>query len=345
MTDAAALEAILLVGGEGTRLRPLTLTTPKPLLPVAGEPFLLHQIAALRRAGVTHVVLATSYRAEVFRDTIGDGAALGLRVTHVHEQRPLGTGGAIRNASLGLQGQADDPVVILNGDVLSGHDLRGQVAFHRQVDADVTLHLVEVDDARAYGCVPTDTEGRVTAFLEKMPDPVTRWVNAGAYVFRRSVIDSIPADTVVSVERETFPRLLADGRDVWAWKQSAYWCDVGTPEALIRCSADVVNGLAPGAVPQSPPARIAPDAVIAPDAMLDGGTSIGSGAEIGAGCTVRRSIVMPHAHVGAGAVIGSSIVGVGASVGAGAELVDVVLADGAAVPPHGRPAPGSRIEA
>lgn len=343
MTDRATLEAILLVGGEGTRLRPLTLTTPKPLLPVAGVPFLLHQIAALRRAGVTHVVLATSYRAEVFHGTLGDGSSLGLSITYVHEDHPLGTGGAIRNASVGLHGGPDDAVVVLNGDVLSGHDLAGQVAFHRRVDADLTLHLVEVDDARAYGCVPTDADGRVTAFLEKMPEPVTRWINAGAYVFRRSVIDAIPVDQVVSVERETFPQLLAEDRDVRAWKQTAYWCDVGTPEALIRCSADVVEGVAPGAVPQSVPARVAPDAIVASDAVIDGGSSVGAGVRIGAKCIVRRAIVMPDALIGAGARVEASVVGAGAQVGAGAVLVDVVLADGATVPPETRPATGSRL--
>jgi mannose-1-phosphate guanylyltransferase len=235
--------------------------------------------------------------------------------------------------------------VVLNGDVLSGHDLAGQVAFHREVDADVTMHLVEVDDARAYGCVPTDADGRVTAFLEKMPDPVTRWINAGAYVFRRSVVDVIPADQVVSVERETFPQLLAAGRSVHAWKQTAYWCDVGTPEALIRCSADVVNGVAPGAVPPSAPASVAADAVVAAGAVVDGGTSVGSGATVGAGCTVRRAIVMPQARIGAGARVESSIVGAAAEVGAEATLVDVVLADGAVVRQQGRPVPGSRIGA
>ena len=147
----------------------------------------------------------------------------------------------------GLRSGPDDPVVILNGDVLSGHDLAGQIDFHVSVDADVTLHLVEVADARAYGCVPTDDEDRVSAFLEKMENPVSSWVNAGAYVFRRSVIDAIPPGEVVSVERDTFPSLLASGRDVRAWKETAYWCDVGTPEALVRCSADVVLGVAPSA--------------------------------------------------------------------------------------------------
>lgn len=350
--ERGALEAILLVGGEGTRLRPLTLTTPKPLLPVAGVPFLTHQLATLRRAGVGHVVLATSYRAEVFHDTFGDGTSLGLSITYLHEEQPLGTGGAIRNASDGLGSASDDPVVILNGDVLSGHDLAGQIDFHRRVGADATLHLVEVDDARAYGCVPTDEENRVTAFLEKMPEPVTRWINAGAYVFRRSVIDTIPSGRVVSVERETFPQLLAEGRDVRAWKQSAYWCDVGTPEALVRCSADVVTGVAMGAgaagagdaSATSASAWTAPGVVVPSDAVVDAGSSVGPATSLGAGCTVRRSIVMRGAVIGSGARLESSVVGAGATVGAGAVLVDVVLADGAVVEPGARPTPGSRLE-
>jgi mannose-1-phosphate guanylyltransferase len=340
-------EAVLLVGGQGTRLRPLTLTTPKPLLPVAGLPFLTHQLAALRQAGVEHVVLATSYRAEVFEDTFGDGSPLGLRLTYLHEDVPLGTGGAIRNAASGLGSAPDDPVVILNGDVLSGHDLSGQIDFHCSVDADVTLHLVEVADARAYGCVPTDDEGRVTAFLEKMDDPVTSWVNAGAYVFRRSVIDEIPPSEVVSVERDTFPQLLACGRDVRAWRETAYWCDVGTPEALIRCSADVVLGVAPSAALMHPHGEAwFGDADRPPaDVQVSGGSAVAAGVGIGPGAVIDTSIVMPGASIGAGATVTRSVIGAEAVVGAGAVIVDSVLADHATVDTGVTLEPGSRVEA
>ena len=186
------LEAILLVGGQGTRLRPLTLSAPKPLLPTAGVPFLCHQFARAAAAGVTHVVLATSYRAEMFRECFGDGAEFGLSLEYVHEDTPLGTAGGIRNAAARLRGGPDDPVVVLNGDILSGHDLGAQVETHRKADAAVTLHLVEVPDPARFGCVPTDPAGRVTAFLEKTPNPVTNRINAGCYVFTRRVIDAIP---------------------------------------------------------------------------------------------------------------------------------------------------------
>src|ERR1700759_3237964 len=161
------LEAILLVGGKGTRLRPLTLSAPKPLLPTAGVPFLCHQFARAAAAGISHVVLGTSYRAEMFREAFGDGRALGLSIDYVCEEVALGAGGGIRNAASLLRSGPDDPVVILNGDVLSGHDLGAQLDMHRKAEAAVTLHLVEVPDPAAFGCVPTDPSGRGTGFLEE----------------------------------------------------------------------------------------------------------------------------------------------------------------------------------
>jgi mannose-1-phosphate guanylyltransferase len=340
-------EAVVLVGGEGTRLRPLTLTTPKPLLPVAGVPFITHQLAALRGAGIDHVVLATSYRADVFTEILGSGQALGLTITYLTEDDPRGTGGAIRNAAQGLQSSANDPIVILNGDVLSGHDIGGQLAFHESVHADVTLHLVEVDDARAYGCVPSDADGRVTAFLEKMDNPVTSWINAGAYVFRRSTIDEIPEGRVVSVERETFPELLREGCDIRAWRESAYWCDVGTPEALVRCSADIVQGIAPTAAERRPPAAawVADGDRLPDDAIVTGGSAVGTGAHVGSGVLVDGSIVMTGAVIDERAQVVRSVVGATARVGAGARLVGAVLADGAQVAPGAVLVDGERVDA
>ena len=247
------LEAILLVGGQGTRLRPLTIGTPKPLLPTAGVPFLAHQFAKAAAAGITHVVLATAYRASMFAECFGDGAAFGLEISYVHEAEPLGTGGAIRNAASGLRSGPDSPVVVLNGDILSGHDISAQIDLHRKSDAAVTLHLVEVPDPARFGCVPTDPEGRVTAFLEKTPNPVTNRINAGCYVFRRSVIDEIPPGQVISVERVTFPDLIGAGALVMGYPDSSYWLDVGTPEAFVQGSCDLVRGrLASAAVPGVP---------------------------------------------------------------------------------------------
>lgn len=194
MTEAR--EAILLVGGKGTRLRPLTVHTPKPMVPAAGVPFLTHQLARARAAGVEHIVLATSYLAEVFEPYFGDGSSLGLSIEYVTEHEPLGTGGAIRNVASRLASGPDEPVLIFNGDILTGLDIRALVTSHATSGADVSLHLTRVEDPRAFGLVPTDATGRVTAFLEKPQTPeeiVTDQINAGAYIFRRSVIDTIPA--------------------------------------------------------------------------------------------------------------------------------------------------------
>jgi len=323
------LEAVLLVGGRGTRLRPLTVTTPKPMLAVAGVPFLQHQIATLHDAGVDHVVLATSYRPAVFQDYFGDGSAFGLRLECVEEVEPLGTGGAIRNVAGLLDSGPDDPVVILNGDVLSGHDLAGQVAQHRAHDADVTLHLVEVEDARAFGCVPTDVDGRVEAFLEKMPEPVTRWVNAGAYVFRRSVVDSIPAGLPVSVERETFPGLLDSGASVWGFKQTAYWLDLGTPAAFVRGSCDLVLGAVSSSALPGPvgPALLLPGASVLGSARVHGGSVVGAGAVVADGAVVDGSVLLDGCTVGAGAEVVASVVGAGARVGARTVVRQSVIGD------------------
>jgi mannose-1-phosphate guanylyltransferase len=235
-------EAILLVGGFGTRLRPLTNHRPKPMLPIASLPVTEHQLAMAQRAGIKRIVLATSYLSEVFIPYFGDGSKWGMEIKYAIEKEPLGTGGAIRNAAKELAGEQQ--VVIFNGDVLSSHNLKAQIDLHIKTDADVTLHLTPVEDARAYGCVPTDTDGRVTAFLEKMENPVTNTINAGCYVFDKSVIESIPENEVISVERQTFPDLISANKKVMGFIEKAYWLDIGTPNALMKGSRDLVNGIA-----------------------------------------------------------------------------------------------------
>ena len=339
------LEAILLVGGKGTRLRPLTLSAPKPLLPTAGVPFLAHQLARAAEFGITHVVLATSYRAEMFAEAFGDGAEFGLSIDYVHESEPLGTGGGIRNAASLLRGGPDDPVVVLNGDVLSAHDLPAQVDLHRKREAAVTLHLVEVDDPSRYGCVPTDAAGRVTAFLEKTPHPVSNRINAGCYVFRRSVIDQIPAGQVVSVERDTFPGLIDADAVVMGYAESAYWLDVGTPEAFVRGSCDLVLGRMPSPAVPGPcgESLLLAGATVAGDARLSGGTVAGAGSAVGTGAVVHGSVIFASATIGAGAVVRDSIVGRGATIAEGAVLDGAVIGDGAFVGPGNELARGIRV--
>jgi mannose-1-phosphate guanylyltransferase len=327
------LEAILLVGGQGTRLRPLTVDRPKQLVPCAGVPFLAHQLARAAACGITRVVLATCFRAELFAAEFGDGSRLGLELDYIEEDVPLGTGGAIRNAASRLRGGPDDPVVVLNGDLLSGHDLGAQLDMHEKADAAVTLHLVEVDDPTRFGCVPTDPGGRVTAFLEKTPDPVTNRINAGCYVFRRRFIDQMPAGTVLSVERETFPQLIEAGEVVMGYIDTSYWLDVGTPEAFVRGSCDLVLGRMPSSVLPGPSGP----ALVLPGARIDAGTTITGGSVIGADCVVEAgavidgAVVFDGAVIAADAVISASIVGLGARIGAGVILDGAVIGDRAQI--------------
>ncbi len=340
------LEAIVLVGGQGTRLRPLTLSAPKPLLPTAGVPFLAHLLARAAAGGVTHVVLATCYKADMFAESFGDGSAFGLSIDYVQEDVPLDTGGGIRNAAASLRGAGPgDPVVVFNSDVLSGHDLRAQIDLHDKTEAAVTLHLVEVDDPSRFGVVPIDETGRVTAFLEKTPNPVTNLINAGCYVFRREVIDQIPACRRVSVERDTFPGLIESGQLVMGYPESAYWIDVGTPQTFVRGSCDLVLGELPAPAlpgPHGPMLRLA-GAEIAPDASVSGGTTIGAGASIGAGAVVSGSVLFDDARIGEHATVRDSIVGRGAVIAPGAVLNDAVIGDGAYIGPGNELAHGIRV--
>lgn len=339
------LEAVLLVGGKGTRLRPLTVSAPKPMLPTAGVPFTAHQLARARDAGVGHVVLATSYRAEVFEEYFGDGSGFGLELTYVHETEPLGTGGGIRNVADCLRSKPDEPVLIFNGDVLSGVDLRRQVETHRGSGAEVTLHLVEVDDPRAFGVVPTDESGRVTAFLEKTQDPPTNRINAGCYVFNRGVIDAIPSGRPVSVEHETFPGLLAAGALVRGFVDSSYWLDLGTPAAFVQGSCDLVRGRIESSALPGPVGEylLLDGATVSERATVSGGTTLGRDVVVAEDAQVTSSVVFDGARIGAGAVIVESIVGRNAVVGAGCELSGVVLGDGVTLGERNELRSGARV--
>jgi len=303
-----ARSAILLVGGMGTRLHPLTLQTPKPMLPVAGVPFTEHQIRKAREAGITEIVLATSFKAELFEPYFGDGSAFGIAIKYAVEKEPLGTGGAIRNAANMLSG--DGAVAIFNGDVLSSHDLAAQLAFHDEMNADVTLYLTEVPDARAFGAVELDGQNRVLAFNEKMENPPTNIINAGCYTFSRATLEKIPHGQVVSVERETFPALLNAGQRVFGFVDRGYWLDIGTPAALLKASADLIAGRAfSAATPASNGEFLAlPGAQIDPSAQVGGGSVIGAGAKVGPGARISGSIIGDGAEVGERATLINSFV-------------------------------------
>jgi mannose-1-phosphate guanylyltransferase len=310
--------AILLVGGFGTRLMPLTKNTPKPMLTVAGVPVTEHQIAMAKAAGISEIVLATSYLSDVFIPYFGDGSKWGIKIKYAVEKEPLGTGGAIRNAAQLLD--SNESVVILNGDVLSSHDLGEQIRQHEANDADVTLHLTEVQDARAFGCVPTDSNGRVTAFLEKMENPVTNQINAGCYVFNPRVVSTIPLNTVVSVERETFPELVTSGAKVFGYVENAYWLDIGTPRALLKASIDIVQ--------RNGEFLAMPGSSIDPTAVISGGSCIGANSTVGAGAVIQGSIVEAGCVIGQDSRIMDSFVAAGARVENGSTIASSFVMNG-----------------
>ena len=306
--------AILLVGGMGSRLMPLTKSTPKPMLSVAGVPFTEHQIRKAADAGISEIVLATSYKSELFEPYFGDGDKFGIKIKYAVEKTALGTGGGIKNASFLLENC--DEIVIFNGDVLSGHSLKNQLDFHRKNKAEVTLYLTEVKDARAYGCVELSADKQVESFNEKMENPKSNLINAGCYVFNPKIIEQIAADKVVSIERETFPALLASGIKVVGYVDNSYWLDIGTPAALVKASADLILGKISSSATPSHSA----------DCLIFDSATIGSGSNINNGSVIESRVI-----VESNCQISGSIIGTGAKIGSNCQIVDSIIAPGAQI--------------
>src|SRR4051794_7324168 len=269
------MKAVVLVGGEGTRLRPLTLTTPKPLLPIVNQPFLERQLVWLADHGVDEVVLSMGYLPDAFhahfRDESGADTFRGMRLRSAVEDEPLGTAGAIRFAADGM----DERFIVCNGDVLTGLDLSAMVEFHDDRNAEVTIALTRVEDPSAFGVVPTNDDGGVIAFVEK-PAPgkaPSNWINAGTYVLEPAFVRRIPPRLNVSVERETFPRMLARPGLLYGYQSDAYWLDIGTPEKYLEAHADALAGR-----PSMPPASGARE--IEPGVWIQGDATIEPGAHV-----------------------------------------------------------------
>jgi mannose-1-phosphate guanylyltransferase len=336
------IDAVVLVGGRGTRLRPLTLSAPKPMLPTAGVPFLTHLFSRIKQAGIEHIVLGTAYQAEVFEKHFGDGAEWGLDIDYVVEEVPLGTGGAIRNVADKLH---HDTALIFNGDILSGVDLNALVARHRAASAEVTLHLTRVPDPRMFGCVCTDERDRVTAFLEKDPHPVTDQINAGTYVFTRSVVEAIPSGRPVSVERETFPGLLSDGALMIGHLDSTYWRDLGQPADFVSGSADLVLGSAPTQALPGPVGEclVLDGATIATTAQVFGGTSVGRDCIVGSHAIVDGAVLFDGVNIGPGAIVRRSVIGTNAVIGEAATIIDAIIGDRAHVGDRNELLHGARV--
>src|SRR4051794_13453585 len=232
------MQAVILVGGEGTRLRPLTVTVPKPVLPLVDRPFLVYMLEWLRRHGVDDVIMSCGFLATSVRNVLGDGSHLGLRLRFVEEPEPRGTAGALKYA----EDLLDERFLMLNGDVLTDIDLTAQIAQHERTGAVGTLALVPVEDPTAYGLVRTNEDCSVDAFVEKpTADSIdTNLISAGAYVLERSVLDLIPPDRNVSIEREVWPRLVGAG--LYTYAADAYWLDIGTPERYLQATFDILEG-------------------------------------------------------------------------------------------------------
>ena len=354
MAGRRSLQAVILAGGQGTRLRPLTLARAKPVVPLLNRPFLAYQIALLRAHGVSDVVLACSYRVDDVRAALGDAEHLGVRLRYVVEDEPLGTGGGVRNAADLVSGT----LFVLNGDILTDPDLSEMRRFHEIRGSRTTIYLQPVADPRQYGLVETEADGRLRAFREKPTadeEITTNTINAGIYLIDTELLGRIPHDRASSIEREFFPALIAEGIPCFGWCPTAYWRDIGNPSAYRAAQIDMLQGRA--AMPLTPPgqgrdgiwlghgctldpdARIVAPAVVGaggllgPRCRVGPGTVLGDGARIGPDARVEGAILWERVEVGAGAVLQDCVIGADVKIGDGARVgSDVVLASGTTVP-------------
>jgi mannose-1-phosphate guanylyltransferase len=341
------VQAVILVGGEGTRLRPLTSTIPKPVVPLVDRPLMSYMLEWLKGHGVDDVVMSMGYLATALRNVLGDGSAYGMRIRYVEEPEPRGTAGALKYAESLL----DERFFMLNGDVLSDMDLSAQLAQHERTGARATLGLVGVDDPSAYGLVRTEDDGRVREFVEKpSPDAIdTNMISAGAYILERSVLDRIDVDRNVSIEREIWPRLVGDG--LYAFGHEAYWLDIGTPERYLQATFDILEGNCRTQVAERLGAgftvieddvenagRIVPPAVVGRGTTIAEGAHVGSlvvlgdGVTVGAGASIERAVVMQGCTIGEGCVLRECVVAAGTNVGARTQITGgAVLGEGVTV--------------
>jgi NDP-sugar pyrophosphorylase family protein len=354
VADRQALQAVILAGGQGTRLHPLTLARAKPVVPLLNRPFLAYQLALLQTHGVSDIILACSYRVDDVRAALGDGAAFGVRLRYVVERQQRGTAGGVRNAADLLAGT----VFVLNGDVLTDADLTAMRKFHELRGSRTTIYLQPVPDPRQYGLVETAPDGRLRAFREKPTadeEITTNTINAGIYLIDAPLLQRVPLDRASSIEREFFPALIAEGVPCYGWCPTAYWRDIGNPAAYRAAQIDMLHGRA--AMPLSAPGRphdgswlaaggsVAPDAqIIAPSVVGAGatlgprcrvgpGAVVGDGARIGADARVEGAILWERVDVGVGAVLQDCVVGADARIGAHAHVgPEVALESGAVVP-------------
>ncbi len=341
------MQAVILVGGEGTRLRPLTSTVPKPVVPLVDRPFISYMLEWLKRHGIDDVIMSCGFLATSVHNVLGDGSHLGIKLRFIEEPGPRGTAGALKYAESLL----DERFLMLNGDVLTDIDLTSQIAQHERTGATATLALVGVEDPSAYGLVRMDGENAVTEFVEKpSPDLIdTKLISAGAYVLERSVLDLVPADQNVSIEREVWPRLIGQG--LYGFPTEGYWLDIGTPDRYLQGTFDIIEGNVETAVRERlgesfsfvhdsakisgrmvPPAFIDKRVRVAAGAQVGSLVVLGSGVTVGGGTTIERSVVLQGAEIGRGCHLRDCIIAAGARVGDGCHVTGgAVLGEGVTI--------------
>jgi len=345
------LKAIILVGGEGLRLRPLTCNVPKPMVPVLNRPFLEHTIGSLKSHGVDEVILAICYLPDRIRQHFGDGSRFGVKMTYAVEDKPLGTGGAIKNA----EDMLDGTFVVLNGDIYTDLDLTEMVGFHRENKAKATIALTPVDDPTSYGVVELNGDKHVRGFVEKpgWERVTSNLINAGTYVLEPEVLDLIPADAFHMVERGLFPSLVERGDTFLAYASNAYWIDIGVPDDYLRLHHDILMGKARARFPGKSvaddvwvdegtriddsarlagPVVVGRDCEIEKDAHVEGPAVIGDGCTIGAGSLVEQAVIWQGVRLGNDVKVRKSVVGNNSVVGDGTWVSDgAIVADEAVV--------------
>jgi len=321
----AGVQAVILAGGEGTRLRPLTSRVPKPVVALVGRPFISYMLDWLVGHGVTEAILCCGFRAERVREVLGEQRHGRIRLRYLEEPTPLGTAGALRYAEELLE----ERFVLCNGDVLCDFDLREQIAMHSRVGARGTLALAPVEDPSAYGLVRISSDGAVREFVEKPThaDPGENLISAGIYVLERSVLELIAPGRAVSIEHEVWPALVGGG--LYGYVARGYWLDIGSPARYLQATADIISGAvatsfvasnANGAGAFEGPVHIAPGAVVEPDARIGPFVVLGEGVRIGAGARVERSVVLEGAQVGERVLLRDCVVGERARIGADTEV-------------------------
>jgi len=314
------MKAVILVGGEGTRLRPLTCNTTKAMVPVLNKPFLEHLLGYLKGHDVTDIILALSYLPEHIRDYFGDGAKMGVRLSYLIEEEPLGTGGAVKNA----EGYLDKSFLMLNGDVFTDMDITAMIDYHRQNRAVATIAATPVDDPTAYGLIETDDRGRISRFLEKpsREQVTSNMINAGIYVLEPEILAKIPPGKKASIEKETFQQLLARREAMYAYSASAYWLDMGTPEKYLRLNHDLLLGKA-----LSPIDIRNGKSQIDPSADIKAPVLIGEGCLIGRGVKIKGPAVLgAECQVDEGATIEGAVLWNNVKIGPRAELKNCIAA-------------------